>query len=300
MGDCVLTVSLDVMEIEIADASRDIKRFTLFPSAHMSYDAGKAGVVTAGYSYRTNRPGIWLLEPYITYEDYYTKKMGNPDILPEYAHSGEIGWNKSFRSGNSLALTGYYRYRNDISEWIRRPYEPGVTLDIIVNAGDQIEKGLEFSGVLKPLKWWTSTLASSVFHYEFMSENEACTDASGYFYLVNWVNAFNAAKKTKVQFDSHFVGPKILSQGNEKSYYYFDLAIRQQLLNDKITLSLVTYDIFRTARYENERITSGLSSFTSVHPKYPSIMLSLNYNFNSSKHKSTSVSSPGLFEGKDF
>ena len=118
------------MDIEIVDASRNIKRFDLFPSAHLQYDAGKAGVLRAGYSYRTNRPGIWNLEPYITYEDYYTKKMGNPDILPEYAHSAELGWNKSFSKGNSLSATAYYRYRRDISDWIRTAYEPGVTLDM--------------------------------------------------------------------------------------------------------------------------------------------------------------------------
>lgn len=291
---------IDLMDIEIADASRDIKRFNLFPSAHLQYDAGKAGTLRAGYSYRTNRPGIWQLEPYITYEDYYTKKIGNPDILPEYSHSGELGWNKSFGKGNSLSATAYYRHRRDITDWIRTAYEPGVTLDQIVNAGNQKETGFELAGVWHPASWWTSSAAGSVFDYRFISRNEACTDARGFYYQANWINSFQASKTTRIQFDAYAVGPKILTQGREKAYAYFNLGLRQQMLKDRLTLSAVAHDVFHTARYLNIRSAPGLVSRTLVRPKYPNVVISLTYNFNSSDHKASSASSSSLFEGKDF
>lgn len=291
---------IDLMDIDIADASRDIKRFNLFPSAHLQYDAGKAGTLRAGYSYRTNRPGIWQLEPYITYEDYYTKKKGNPDILPEYSHSGELGWNKSFGKGNSLSATAYYRHRRDITDWIRTAYEPGVTLDQIVNAGNQKETGFELAGVWHPASWWTSSAAGSVFDYRFISRNEACTDARGFYYQANWINSFQASKTTRIQFDAYAVGPKILTQGREKAYAYFNLGLRQQMLKDRLTLSAVAHDVFHTARYLNSRTAPGLVSRTLVRPKYPNVVISLTYNFNSSDHKASSASSSNLFEGKDF
>ena len=291
---------IDLMDIEIADASRDIKRFNLFPSAHLQYDAGKAGTLRAGYSYRTNRPGIWQLEPYITYEDYYTKKIGNPDILPEYSHSGELGWNKSFGKGNSLSATAYYRHRRDITDWIRTAYEPGVTLDQIVNAGNQKETGFELAGVWHPASWWTSSAAGSVFDYRFISRNEACTDARGFYYQANWINSFQASKTTRIQFDAYAFGPKILTQGREKAYAYFNLGLRQQMLKDRLTLSAVAHDVFHTARYLNIRSAPGLVSRTLVRPKYPNVVISLTYNFNSSDHKASSASSSSLFEGKDF
>ncbi|MBQ6253501.1 MAG: TonB-dependent receptor [Bacteroidales bacterium] len=291
---------LDLMDIEIVDASRDIKRFDLFPSAHFQYDAGGAGTFRAGYSYRTNRPGIWNLEPYITYEDYYTKKIGNPDILPEYAHSGEVGWNKSFSKGNSLSTTVYYRYRKDISDWIRTAYEPGVTLDQIVNAGNQAEAGLELAGVWHPARWWTSSAAGSVFDYRFTSRNAACSDAEGFYYQANWINTFQASKSTRLQFDAYAVGPKILTQGREKAYAYFNLGIRKQALKDLLTISMVAHDVFHTARYFNTREAPGLLSRTTVRPKYPNIVVSLTWNFNSSSQKTPSASGPNLFEGKDF
>ena len=80
---------IDQLEISVEGADRHIKRLEFYPSTHLGY-VQDWGTFTAGYARRTNRPGIWQLEPYITYEDYYTKKVGNPDINPEYIHSLDL------------------------------------------------------------------------------------------------------------------------------------------------------------------------------------------------------------------
>lgn len=103
--------TLDELAISVAGADRDISRLELFPSLHASYEAPHGNTFSVGYSYRTNRPGIWQLEPYITYEDYYTKQIGNPDIRPEYIHSVEAGYRKSTGKGGSIAVTGFFRSR---------------------------------------------------------------------------------------------------------------------------------------------------------------------------------------------
>lgn len=291
---------LDVMEIEIADASRDIKRFNVFPSAHASYDAGNAGSFSAGFSYRTNRPGIWNLEPYITYEDYFTKKIGNPDINPEYISSAEVGWRKAFTPKASISATIYFHDRRDIADWVRRPYEPGVTLDEIVNAGNQTETGLEVLGSFKPASWWSSNLGASGFYYDFNATNPVCQDRNGLFWKADWMNSFTAGKDVHVQFDAHAVGPRIITQGREDGFFYCDLAGRKSFLKGKLTLSAVAHDVFHTARYYNIRETDGLKSITSVRPKYPNFIFSLSYRFNASNKKAANVSSDSLFEGKEF
>ena len=72
------------------------------------------------------------------------------------------------------------------------------------------------------------------------------------------------------------------------------------MLKDRVTLSAVAHDVFHTARYLNIRSAPGLVSRTLVRPKYPNVVISLTYNFNSSDHKASSASSSNLFEGKDF
>ena len=294
----------DRMHFEHTYTSRDIRRWNLFPSAHISYEAPGRNIFSAGYSYRVARPGIWELEPYITYEDYYTKKTGNPDIRPEYIHSAEIGYRKHFGGENVLSVTGFWRQRSDVRERIRTAYrpEPGVTLDSLVNAGNDRTVGLEASATVKPMSWWRMTMNGSIFHYRFVSTFVGSTDASIMSSGFSMMNNFNIGRTTRLQFDANYVGPRVISQGKEKGYVYFDLAVRQPLLKNRLAASLVFHDMFRTARYHSSRISPTLVSDTFVRPKYPHVVLSLTYNFNSAgnKEKTGAVSSGAVFEGKDF
>ena len=293
----------DKMHIAVKDASRDITRWNLFPSVHFSYEAPGRNVISAGYSYRISRPGIWELEPYITYEDYYTKKIGNPDIRPEFIHSAEITYRKRFNSDNSLSFTGFYRRRNDVRERVRVAYEPGVTLDSLINAGKDHTAGLEANASLKPARWWNMIVNGNVYHYRFLSSFEGCTDNSILSYAASMINNFNVGKTTRMQFDANIVGPRVLSQGREEGYFYFSFALRQQILKNRLSASLVAHDVFRTAKYDNYLNSPTLISATHVRPKYPNIVLSLTFSFNADgqhKENSGSVSSGSMFTGKDF
>jgi len=292
--------TIDEMTIDIKDASRYIKRTELFPSAHLAYEAGK-NTFSAGYSYRTNRPGIWQLEPYITYEDYYTKMTGNPDIKPEYIHSAEVGYRIMIADKHTLALTAFYRHRRDVRERVRVAYEPGVTLDSLINAGNDRSWGLELSARIKAAQAWDITLNGSLYDYKFTADYKGCSDATNTSYTFAMINNFTLGATTRLQVDANVVGPTTLSQGGEDAFYYFDVALRQQLFNKRLTASLVVHDLLRTARYDNYRISPTLISTTHVRPKYPNIVLSVSYAFNS-KHKehSGAVTKGTIFEGKDF
>ena len=294
----------DRMHFEHTYTSRDIRRWNLFPSAHLSYEAPGRNIISAGYSYRVARPGIWELEPYITYEDYYTKKTGNPDIRPEYIHSAEIGYRKHFGGENVFSVTGFWRQRTDVRERIRTAYrpEPGVTLDSLVNAGNDRTLGIEASATVKPLSWWRLAVNGSVYHYRFISTFAGSSDASIISSGFSMMNNFKLGRTTRMQFDANYVGPRVISQGREKGYIYFDLAVRQALMKNRLAASLVFHDMFCTAKYYSSRISPTLVSETFVRPKYPHIVLSLTYTFNSSgnKEKSGAVSSGAMFEGKDF
>ena len=293
--------TIDRMDIEIEGMSRFIKRTELFPSAHLSYEAPGKNFISAGYSYRTNRPGIWQLEPYITYEDYYTKMTGNPDINPEYIHSAEVGYRKTIAEENTISVTGFYRHRTGVRERVRVAYEPGVTLDSLINAGNDCTFGIELSAQIKAARWWSMNINGSVFDYKFVADYAGCTDATNTGYTASMINNFTLGRTSRLQFDANVVGPTVLTQGREDAYCYFDLAFRQQLFKNKLSASLVAHDLFRTARYNNYRISPTLNSVTHVRPRYPNIVLSLSYVFNSKlKEHTGAVSKGAVFEGKDF
>lgn len=294
--------TIDELTIRVAGADRYIKRWNLFPSAHIRYHADGSNIFSASYSYRTVRPGIWQLEPYITYEDYYTKLIGNPDIRPAYVNSAEIGYNHVFTDGNTLAAGAYIRHRRDVAERVRVPYEPGVTLDSLINAGNDLTMGLELSSRVRITGWWTANINGSLFRYKFNSKYEGCTSRSNVSYSASLINNFTLGPTTKMQFDANFVGPTVFSQGKEKAYCYFDLALRQQIIKNTLWASVVMHNIFHTARYSSTKRAENLESYTYVRPKFPNIAIALSWSFNTdSKEHSGAVSKEGAqFSGKDF
>ena len=172
----------------------------------------------------------------------------------------------------------------------------------LINAGNDRSFGLEAEARVKIARWWDMTLTASGYEYMFKTTYEGGRDDSVMSYTLGMINSFKAGRTTRIQFDANALGPAVLSQGREKGYFYFDLAIRQQILGERLSASLVFHDAFHTARYSNRRETEGLLSVTSVRPVYPNIVLSLAYSFNvkDRKEHSGAISTGTIFEGKDF
>lgn len=300
--DAGLRVDHLIDDMDLPTITSRHKRYTeLYPSVHLAYTTDKAGTFTLGYSRRTNRPGIWKLEPYITYEDYHTRIIGNPDLESEYIHSLEFSWRKAF--GNTqLTATGYVRRRTGVVDYVRRAYDVGVTLDSIVNAGNGWRKGLELQVTTKPAPWWQLTANGDLSFHNFRATYEGCISQHSTTGTIGCINNFRLAKNTSLQFDGHFISGHHLTQGWETAYVYFDLAVRQTLLRGKMLLGLVAHDIFHTARYHSLRTSTLLSSETWVCPTYPNIVFSISYRFRqpTAKAKSGALSNDAEFVGKDF
>ena len=300
--DAGLRVDHLIDDMDLPTITSRHKRYTeLYPSAHLAYTTAKAGTFSLGYSRRTNRPGIWKLEPYITYEDYHTRIIGNPDLESEYIHSLEFSWRKAF--GNTqLTATGYVRRRTGVVDYVRRAYDVGVTLDSIVNAGNGWRKGLELQVTTKPAPWWQLTANGDLSFHNFRATYEGCISQHSTTGTIGCINNFRLAKNTSLQFDGHFISGHHLTQGWETAYVYFDLAARQTLLQGKMQLGLVAHDVFHTARYHSLRTHTLLSSETWVRPTYPNIVFSISYHFRQPtvKAKPGALSKEAEFVGKDF
>ncbi|MDD2474372.1 MAG: TonB-dependent receptor [Dysgonamonadaceae bacterium] len=283
----------------IADASRLENRFEVFPSVHIGYNLPHEQKLLFAYSYRTTRPQLWFMEPYVTYNDFYSAVIGNPDIRPEYINSFEMNYRKILGE-NTVSATVFHRSRKDKIERLRIPYEAGVTLDSMANVGRDYSTGLELSLSLHPIRRWNTTVNGNIYHYNVKNEitaggkNESSTN-----YDILWNNLFTLGKYTRLQLDGNFVGPSVTTQGRAKAYWYANVAIRQQLFNRKLTASFAFRDVFRSARYVNDIQTASLRSLTKIRPKYPQVMLTLSYTFNNFKAKGSQEKEKrsDIFEG---
>lgn len=280
-------------------ANRVENRFELFPSAHLGYTFPNNHHLTASYSRRTTRPELFFMEPYITYRDYYTAEIGNPDIRPEYINSFELNYKKSI-DNHTISSTAFYRARKDKIERLRVPYEAGVTLDSMANVGRDYSIGMELSAQVEATKWWNINLNGSYYHYKVKNKLKTTggEDETSNNYEITLNNSLDAAKNTRIQLDGNFVGPSVTTQGRTSSFWYVNLAVRQQFMNRKLAATLSFRDVFNSARYTSNINTSNLKSVTHIRPSYPLLALTFSYTFNNFKAKGSQTKTEhDLFEG---
>ncbi|MEL6824284.1 MAG: outer membrane beta-barrel family protein, partial [Calditrichota bacterium] len=77
---------------QTGDTPFAVDRTDFFPSFHTSYQFPSGQQMMASYSRRIERPRGWWLEPFITFTDAFNVRSGNPDLLPEYIDSYELGF----------------------------------------------------------------------------------------------------------------------------------------------------------------------------------------------------------------
>ncbi|WP_165026367.1 TonB-dependent receptor domain-containing protein [Dysgonomonas sp. ZJ279] len=287
-----------VLRSSIEGSNRTVNRFEVFPSVHLGYNLPNNHKLIFSYSYRTTRPQLFYMEPYITYRDYYTAEIGNPDIRPEYIHSYELNYKKNINE-HIISSSLFYRYRKDKIERLRVPYSAGVTLDSMANVGNDRSMGIELNGQLKATNKWNININGNIYYYKVENKfkldgkNETSTN-----YDITINNLIDVHKNTRIQFDGNFVGPSVTTQGRSDSFWFMNFAIRQQLFQRKLLSTLSFRDVFNTARYKSDIRTANLESVTHIRPQYPVIMLTLSYTFNNFKKKSVdSRDNRDLFEG---
>lgn len=287
-----------VLHSSIAGADRTVNHLEIFPSVHIGYDLPKDQQLTFAYSYRTTRPQLFFMEPYITYRDYYSAEIGNPDIRPEYIHSYELNYIKNI-GDHMLSSSLFYRYRKDKIERLRVPYEAGVTLDSMANVGHDLSSGMELSGQLKASRLWNVNLIGNVYYYRVENQfREDGRNGTSLNYDITLNNILHIHKNTRMQLDGNFAGPSVTTQGRADAFWFVNFAVRQQLLNRKLGSTLSFRDVLNTARYRSDISTADLQSVTHIRPRYPVITLTLSYVFNNfNRAADDSRDNRDLFEG---
>jgi outer membrane receptor protein involved in Fe transport len=286
-----------ILRSSIPGANRTFNFLDYYPSIHLAYNLPREQKVTLAYSYRITPPELFYMEPYITYKDYYTAEIGNPDIRPEYIHVYEAGYSKSI-GDQYISATLFSRIRKDKIERLRVPYQAGVTLDSMANVGRDQATGLELNGQFTICKWWNLNLAGNAYYYKVVNDykTEGKDETStNYDFTLN--NLFSLHRNTRIQLDGNFVGPSVTTQGRSGSFWFVNLSVRQQLMKN-LGATLTFRDALNSARYRSDIQTPSLVSRTRIRPNYPVIALTLSYTFNNYKSSSgVSRDNRDLFEG---
>lgn len=222
-------IDLDQVTTNI-QASNDY--FRAYPTMHLQYALSDTESLRASYSRRIQRPGPQDLNPFLTYQDSFNYRSGNPDLLPQETDSFELTWQKRVTPAFYQA-TLYLRDTQDAFTPVTTDLGAGVFLTRPENLGSSRSMGLELvaNGQLH------STLRYNASINAFRQEIDAAglpgaVDSEGESVSGRLTLNWTPTEKDFLQVSSIWTGDQLLAQGTREQATLVNLGYRRKINQD--------------------------------------------------------------------
>ena len=265
-----------------------LNRLDFFPSAHLSRQfAGEQQVLTS-YSRRINRPGGWDLEPFRSYMNSYTLREGNPELTPEYVNSFELSYQKNI--GKSFFVVESY-YRNTQNLITRYMYQDPTLPDVVImtskNLNSDNSLGAELMLNLSVKKWLTINASTNVYKYWLEGEMDGVEiNKTSNNWDARLNSSFFLSTKSRIQAMVMYNAPSVTAQGNRGSFFFANLAHRQDFFDRKLSATLSVQDIFGTMKHQFSTQSDALNNTVIFEREHQVVTLTLSYKLNNFKNQS--------------
>ncbi|MFT5640973.1 MAG: outer membrane receptor protein involved in Fe transport [Cyclobacteriaceae bacterium] len=225
------------------DEANDRNYTNFFPTFHSSFKLTPRISLQGGYSKRIYRPRLWDLNPFFNIRNNFSIRQGNPDLMPEFTDSFEVGtvYNADKISMNFAV---YHRYTTGVIERISI-FENNVSTSRPENIGTTNATGIEFNSKYDPVKWLTAMLD---FNYNYFDRKGALEGNVIDFSANQWSTKLNTRFKLPADFDIEITGRYQSSyqtvQGSVSDMIFFDLGARKKILKGRGVIYSSVRDLF--------------------------------------------------------
>lgn len=219
------------------------RQFNIVPYLNISVMLNKGHMLTAGFTQRLNRPGIWYLNPYINEVDPMDISYGNPDLNTVVRNTFTVGHRKSSQKWSVGTNLGAYFTSNNI-EQISRMYADGVRHSTFENIGKnqryQLNVNLSYRSGQKLTIYLYAGSA-----YTHVSYGEEELSNSGLSFNGNFGCNLMLWKGSTIYAGAFVYGGDVLLQSKYPYMYMTNLGMNQRFLKDKLSFSLSVSEPFR-------------------------------------------------------
>ncbi|WEK34422.1 MAG: outer membrane beta-barrel family protein [Candidatus Pseudobacter hemicellulosilyticus] len=150
---------------------------SLFPSVFLTRNFDNRQDLQVNYSRRINRPNFFQLMPNTDFSDRLNYQTGNPDLKPEFTHSLELSYQKTYGEKNHTFLaTVFGKYTTDLIARYQYWQELATSGDsafisTYINASSAYAAGLELVFRNNWTKWWEMNLNTNVYYSKINGDN---------------------------------------------------------------------------------------------------------------------------------
>lgn len=260
---------------------------TLAPSFTLSHKLSPTESIKVSYAYRIERPDYDDVNPFYNISDPHNISTGNPNLKPEISNSAELGYNRSFDSGANFSVSAFYRHNdNDIQQYTT-PYDTlrvngkdysNVLLTQRSNIGTQTSVGGSiFASVPVTSKL---NLRTNIFLVQRTNVNPGIARVTGFAYRVNLNASYQFGEGFSGEVFGNYNSSSRNLQGTRPRFFWYNLAVRKQVLNKKASIGLVANNPFN--KYISQYSTTSGTSFNQSNIRqlpFRSFGISLSYKF---------------------
>ena len=269
----------------------------LYPTLHFSYDLTKTQSLQLSYSRRVQRPHPWDLNPYLRVESGQQLSFGNPFLDPEFTNAFELSYNVGFDKVNLFASL-YYRQTNNMmtrygfvwnsetaahyASWM--PYSneyDGYWASTWQNLSSGHNYGVELIADWQALSWWKLNLSVNLFG-ETIRGTELLNnqDRSSFRANVKLNSYMNLPKFWTIQLSGQYRSPFNDLQTTMDASFWFDLAVKKDVLDRRGTINLRISDIFCTGGFGHKTFTDQMNRIASYRRLSPAVTIGFTYKIN--------------------
>ncbi|MCB9265599.1 MAG: TonB-dependent receptor [Lewinellaceae bacterium] len=224
--------------------------FQLFPTLHLSYELGGGQELQLSYGRRINRADSDEHNPFAEYDDPRNREVGNPKLLPEQVHSLELGYHLQ-KENFSFLPNLYYRYKYNAFTEIKEIVEDSILQSRQINLADETSAGLELILTGNIGKFLRLIFSANAFYNELDASNLDFTEKRS---NITWNSKLAAnldvTPSTFAQVNAYYRSSRLSAQGESKPLFLLNLGVRQDIFQNRASLTLTVSDVFASLQWE--------------------------------------------------
>lgn len=265
-------------ELDRTGEGSDQNYLNLFPSVFLSYTLNEKNSFQISYSRRIDRPWSRMLLPFTEISDTRNRRVGNPELKPEFGNSYEAGYLRYWSTG-SLLTSLYYRYRTEVIERVSTINGQGITTTRPINLATEDAWGVEFSADQELFNNLQLSGSLNIFQSDREGEyrDQIYSSSTGrvtgrmrlrWSFLDSW----------NLQTQLNYRSSQQTTQGREDGSMFVGSGISKEFLNRKATISLSVRDLLNSRQYDGEIINPN--SYTDSNYQWSTRSFRLNFRYN--------------------
>jgi hypothetical protein len=231
---------------------------SLFPGIYLSKKIKNNQEWQLNFSRKISRPNFFQLMPFVMFADLQNRRIGNPQLRPEFKNIAEVNYNKTFTKGSYLG-SGYFRYEEQPITDVAYPdtANPNILVNTSVNGKNSIRFGMEHTFKYTLFKNLDATINLNAF-YIYMTglvvPTEPLVTAKGYAFNTKATLSYRFPKQWTLQVNGNYESPRILLLGASIPVYSMDVSLNK-MFGTKWILNATLSDAFNSRRMGAHYVT---------------------------------------------